>query len=328
MLEIRNLKTYYFMEQGTVKAVDDVSFTIPTGKVVGLAGESGSGKTTIAMSIMRLLPSNGKIVDGELILDNEIDLTKVDENYMREKIRWNKVAIIFQGAMNALNPVLNVGDQIVEAILAHENVSREEAWQRTKELFEEVGLDPDRIKHYPHEFSGGMRQRVMIAMALACNPSLVIADEPTTALDVTIQAEIMELLLELQKSYNLSVLLISHDLSVMAQMSHHIAILYGGKLMEYGDAVSIFKRPRHPYTQGLISSLPSVARTKKERKLVTIPGAPPNLLNPPPGCPFYDRCPIAKDICKKEVPPLRKINGSLVACHFVDETKDRNVWRE
>lgn len=328
MLEIRNLKTYYFMEQGTVKAVDDVSFTIPTGKVVGLAGESGSGKTTIAMSTMRLLPSNGKIVGGELLLDNDIDLTKVDDEFMREKIRWKKIAIVFQGAMNALNPVLNVGDQIVEAILAHENVSREEAWQRTKELFEEVGLDPDRIKHYPHEFSGGMRQRVMIAMALACNPSLVIADEPTTALDVTIQAEIMDLLLDLQKAYNLSVLLISHDLSVMAQMSHNIAILYGGKLMEYGDAVSIFKKPRHPYTQGLISALPSVARTKKERKLVAIPGAPPNLLNPPPGCPFYERCPLAQDKCKKEMPPLQKVDGSLVACWFVDETKGRNVWRE
>ncbi len=328
MLEIRNLKTYYYMENGVVKAVDDVSFEIPTGKVVGLAGESGSGKTTIAMSIMRLLPSNGKIVDGEMILDDEIDLTKVDERYMREKIRWKKIAIIFQGAMNALNPVLNVGDQIVEAILAHENVSREEAWQRTKQLFEEVGLDPDRIRHYPHEFSGGMRQRVMIAMALACNPSLVIADEPTTALDVTIQAEIIDLLLDLQKAYNLSVLLISHDLSVMAQMSHHIAILYGGKLMEYGDAVSIFKKPRHPYTQGLISSLPSVSRTKKERKLVAIPGSPPDLLNPPAGCPFNPRCPIAKDICYKEMPTLEKVDGSYVACHFVDETKDRNIWRE
>ena len=328
MLEIRNLKTYYYMENGVVKAVDDVSFKIPTGKVVGLAGESGSGKTTIAMSIMRLLPSNGKIVDGEIILDDEIDLTKVDERYMREKIRWKKIAIIFQGAMNALNPVLNVGDQIVEAILAHENVSREEAWQRTKQLFEEVGLDPDRIRHYPHEFSGGMRQRVMIAMALACNPSLVIADEPTTALDVTIQAEIIDLLLDLQKAYNLSVLLISHDLSVMAQMSHHIAILYGGKLMEYGDAVSIFKKPRHPYTQGLISSLPSVSRTKKERKLVAIPGSPPDLLNPPAGCPFNPRCPIAKDICYKEMPTLEKVDGSYVACHFVDETKDRNIWRE
>jgi len=316
------------MENGVVKAVDDVSFKIPTGKVVGLAGESGSGKTTIAMSIMRLLPSNGKIVDGEIILDDEIDLTKVDERYMREKIRWKKIAIIFQGAMNALNPVLNVGDQIVEAILAHENVSREEEWQRTKQLFEEVGLDPDRIRHYPHEFSGGMRQRVMIAMALACNPSLVIADEPTTALDVTIQAEIIDLLLDLQKAYNLSVLLISHDLSVMAQMSHHIAILYGGKLMEYGDAVSIFKKPRHPYTQGLISSLPSVSRTKKERKLVAIPGSPPDLLNPPAGCPFNPRCPIAKDICYKEMPTLEKVDGSYVACHFVDETKDRNIWRE
>jgi len=328
VLEIQNLKTYYYMESGVVKAVDDVSFKIPTGKVVGLAGESGSGKTTIAMSIMRLLPSNGKIVDGEIILDDEIDLTKVDERYMREKIRWKKVAIIFQGAMNALNPVLNVGDQIVEAILAHENVSREEAWQRTKQLFEEVGLDPDRIRHYPHEFSGGMRQRVMIAMALACNPSLVIADEPTTALDVTIQAEIIDLLLDLQKAYNLSVLLISHDLSVMAQMSHHIAILYGGKLMEYGDAVSIFKEPKHPYTQGLISSLPSVSRTKKERKLVAIPGSPPDLLNPPAGCPFNPRCPIAKGICYKEMPTLEKVDGSYVACHFVDETKDRNIWRE
>ena len=328
MLEIQNLKTYYYMESGVVKAVDDVSFKIPTGKVVGLAGESGSGKTTIAMSIMRLLPSNGKIVDGEIILDDEIDLTKVDERYMREKIRWKKVAIIFQGAMNALNPVLNVGDQIVEAILAHENVSREEAWQRTKQLFEEVGLDPDRIRHYPHEFSGGMRQRVMIAMALACNPSLVIADEPTTALDVTIQAEIIDLLLDLQKAYNLSVLLISHDLSVMAQMSHHIAILYGGKLMEYGDAVSIFKEPKHPYTQGLISSLPSVSRTKKERKLVAIPGSPPDLLNPPAGCPFNPRCPIAKGICYKEMPALKKVDESYVACHFIDETKDRNIWRE
>ncbi len=314
LLEVNNLKVYYDMMQGSVKAVDDVSFKIRRGDAFGLAGESGCGKTTVALSIMKLLPKNGRIVSGEMVFEG-IDLVKLNEEEMR-KIRWKRISMVFQGAMNALNPVHKVGDQIAEAILTHEKVTEEDALERAKKLLEMVGLPSDTVNNYPHELSGGMKQRVVIAMALACNPDLIIADEPTTALDVIVQAQILKLLDELRKKLNLSLILITHDLSVISELCNKIAIMYAGKLVEIGDVKDIYTNPMHPYTQGLINAFPSIEGPKK--KLISIPGSPPDLLNPPSGCRFHLRCPHAMDICKREEPHLVEIDkkGWYVACHL------------
>jgi len=319
VLEARDLSTHYFTLQGPVEAVDGVSFTVDVGQTFGLAGESGCGKTTVALSIMGLLPSNGRVMDGQIILDGE-DLVKKGESELK-KIRWTKISMIFQGAMNALNPVINVGEQIAEVILEKEEVTKAEAWGRVRELYELVELETSRVRDFPHEFSGGMRQRVMIAMALACYPKLVISDEPITALDVIVQNQILNLMKNLQKKLNLSQILITHDLSVIAETSDKVGIMYAGKLVEYADAKSIFKRPLHPYTAALIGAYPSIVGEK--RTLNFIPGAPPNLINPPKGCRFHPRCPYAKNICSKEQPEyLEKEAGHFVACHFVDELRD------
>ncbi|MGB9622975.1 MAG: ABC transporter ATP-binding protein, partial [Candidatus Bathyarchaeia archaeon] len=302
LLEVQNLKTYYYTLRGYVKAVDGASFKIEKGEAMGLAGESGCGKTTIALSLLRILPPGGKIIDGKIIFEEE-DLVKKSEKEMRDKIRWKKISLIFQGAMNALNPVYKIEDQIVEAILAHEkNVTKREAIDRAKKLFELVGLDPLRISNYPHEFSGGMRQRAMIAMALACNPKLLIADEPGTALDVIIQAQILKLLRELKDKLNLSMILITHDLSIIADTCQTCAIMYGGKIVEYGDVVTLFKKPIHPYTTGLISAFPNVKSEKS--RMLAIPGAPPDLLNPPKGCKFHPRCQYVMEVCREKEPAL------------------------
>ncbi|MEM2780424.1 MAG: ABC transporter ATP-binding protein [Candidatus Bathyarchaeia archaeon] len=317
LLEVEKLKTYYETLRGYVKAVDGVNFSVDKQEALGLAGESGCGKTTVALSILRILPSNGKIIGGRIILDS-IDITKLDEEEMRDKIRWKKVSIVFQGAMNALNPVYSVGDQIVEAIRLHEpEVSKKEALERAMKLFELVGIDPSRISGYPHEFSGGMRQRAMIAMALASNPSLLIADEPATALDVIVAAQVLRLLKELKNRLGLGMILITHDLSIIAELCEKTAIMYAGKVVEYGDVITIFKDPKHPYTQGLMSSFPSV-RAKERMRLVSIPGFPPNLLNPPKGCRFYPRCKFALEICRGEEPAFINIGKNhYVACHLV-----------
>jgi peptide/nickel transport system ATP-binding protein len=268
---------------------------------------------------MGLLPSNGRIIGGEIILDGE-DLLKKDESELRET-RWRKVSIVFQGAMNALNPVINVGEQIAEVILEKEEVTRDEAWERVRELFDLVELEPGRVKEFPHEFSGGMRQRVMIAMALACNPKLVIADEPITALDVIVQNQIMELMKSLQRRMNLSQILITHDLSVIAETCDRVGIMYAGKLMEYADAGPIFKHPLHPYTSLLVGAYPSIVGEKRPLKF--IPGAPPNLIDPPKGCRFDPRCPYAKQICGREEPGyIEEEPGHHAACHFADELRD------
>ena len=297
LLDVRNLRMYYSTKRGLVKAVDNVSLQLEAGESIGLAGESGCGKSSLAYSIMQLLPPAANIVGGNIYFKGE-DLLRKTPREMRD-IRWKNVAIVFQGAMNALNPVYRVGDQIAEAILEHEDVTKEEAINRAKELLSLVGVDPDRVRSYPHELSGGMKQRVMIAMALACKPEFLIADEPTTALDVIVQAQVLKLIKRLQEQLGLTLMLITHDLSVVAEICDHVAVMYAGKIVEMGDIVSLYKDPKHPYTQGLIGSFPSIKGERRE--LVSIPGAPPPLLNPPPGCRFHPRCPYAKDICRETV---------------------------
>lgn len=316
LLEVKNLTTYYETMSGYVKAAENVNFDLEKGEALGLAGESGCGKTTIAMSILRLLPPNGKIMNGKVIFKGE-DLIKLSEYELRKNVRWKGISIIFQGAMNALNPVYTVETQIIEAIKEHEpETTKQEAEERVAKLFELVGLDPSRTKNYPHEFSGGMRQRAMIAMALACNPDIVIADEPGTALDVIVQAQILKLMKELQKKLNLSLIMITHDLSMISEICDKLAIMYAGKMVEFGDVITMFKRPLHPYTKALISAFPNLL--EKKRKMESISGSPPNLLSPPPGCRFNPRCPYAMEICRMEEPEFTNVGkGHHVACHLV-----------
>jgi peptide/nickel transport system ATP-binding protein len=315
ILEVRDLKTYYYTLRGPVKAVDGVSFRVGKSEALGLAGESGCGKTTTALSILRMLPSGGTIKDGHIFFKDK-DLTKLSNEEIR-KIRWKNISIVFQGAMNALNPVFKVGDQIVEAILTNESdVSEKEAKERTGKLLEIVGLDPTRADNYPHEFSGGMRQRALIAMSIACNPDLLIADEPGTALDVIVQAQILKLLRELKHRLNLSMILITHDLSIIAETCEKTAIMYAGKIVEYADVITIFKKPLHPYTRGLIGAFPSIMAEKK--RMLSIPGQPPDLLSPPSGCRFHPRCQYALDICRKKEPPMIEVaKDHYIACYLM-----------
>jgi len=313
VLEVKGVKTYYLTDEGQVKAVDGVSFAMERGETLGLAGESGCGKTTLALTITRLLPRNARVISGEIYFDG-VEILSLDEEEFR-KIRWKDISIIFQEAMNALNPVRRVGDQIVEAILLHENVAREEAVDRVMNALEMVGIDRERFWHYPHEFSGGMRQRALIAMALVCNPKLVIADEPVTALDVMVRAQVLKLIKELQSKMDLSMILITHDLSVIAETCDRVAIMYAGKIVEIGDVISIFKDPKHPYTKGLVKAFPSIYGPRELP--ASISGTPPDLLNPPSGCRFHPRCPHVMDICKVEEPEMKRINGKqYVACHL------------
>jgi len=316
LLEVKNLKTYFTVKRGAVKAVDDISFDVQKGEAVGVVGESGSGKTTVSLSILRILPLNGKILGGD-ILFNGTDLLKLTEDEMRTRIRWKGISIVFQGAMNALNPVYKVGEQIVESIKIHEEfVTKEEADERVQKLFELVGVDPRRRDNYPHEFSGGMRQRAMIAMALSCNPNLLIADEPGTALDVIVAAQILKLMNDLRTKLNLSMIMISHDLSIIAETCQRTAIMYGGKIAEYADITKVFKEPLHPYTQGLMKAFPGI-RAEKTR-MTSIPGSPPDLLSPPPACRFHPRCQYAMDICRTKEPRFADVgNKHYVACHLV-----------
>lgn len=316
LLEVKNLTTYYRILRGYVRAVEGVTFSIEKGEALGLAGESGCGKTTIALSLLRILPPGGKIVDGEIILDGT-NILKLSEDEMRNSVRWKKISLVFQGAMNALNPVYRVGDQIVEAITIHEpHLSKKEAYQRAEKLFELVGLQPSRLNNYPFEYSGGMRQRAMIAMAVACNPELLIADEPGTALDVIVQAQVIKLLKELKEKLGMSMILITHDLSLIAEACEKTAIMYAGHIVEAGDSVIIFKESLHPYTKGLISAFPDIHG--EQMQLKAIEGSPPDLLNPPTGCRFHPRCQYAMNICREEKPQLIPVNKDhLVACHLI-----------
>jgi peptide/nickel transport system ATP-binding protein len=317
LLEVENLKTYYYTKRGPVKAVDNVSFQVGQGQAMGLAGESGCGKTTVALSIMRILPSEGKIVGGKVLL-KDIDLASIPEKQMK-KVRWKSISLVFQGAMNALDPLYSLGDQIVEAILTHEpKLGKKEAKSRTGGLLELVGIERNKMKSYPHELSGGMRQRGLIAMALACNPVLLIADEPGTALDVIVQAQVLSIMEDLRRKLNLAVILITHDLSIIADTCDRAAIMYAGKIVEHADVLYLFERPLHPYTQGLIYAFPNIKSAKT--RMISIPGSPPDLLNPPEGCRFHPRCSYAMNICQKKEPTLAKQGekNHFVACHLYD----------
>lgn len=321
ILHIEDLRTYFFTEEGISRAVDGITLSIPEGKTVALVGESGCGKTMTALSILRLIPEPaGKIVGGRIIFE-DTDLIKLPEKQM-QKIRGNKIAMIFQEPMSALNPVFTIGDQIIEAIRLHRDVSMKKAKELAIELLDHVGIPnpEDRLYSYPHQLSGGMRQRAMIAMALACKPKLLIADEPTTALDVTIQAQILSLLAMLQTQLNMSILLITHDLGVVAQIADYVAVMYAGKIVEEAAVDLLFSQPLHPYTQGLLAALPRLS-SKKER-LAAIPGQVPNPINHPPGCRFQPRCPIATKECQSEPPQLQQVEKDhSVACWQLEIAK-------
>ena len=304
LLEVKGLKTYFFTERGVVKAVDGISFEVEKGTTLGLAGESGCGKSTTAYSIIKLVPPPGKIVEGQILLDGKTDIVKMPEPEVRRKVRWKRISMVFQGAMNALNPVYTIGKQICEVLTYHADMTKKEAMERARELMKMVGLEPDIVKRYPHELSGGMKQRVVIATALLMRPELVILDEPTSALDIMTQANIMNLLKKLKKEHGLSYLFITHDLPLASELADRLAVMYAGKLVEVGTAEQIFLDPKHPYTKGLIGSVPTL-RTDKE--LIFIPGEVPSLIDPPPGCRFHPRCPHAMEKCKKEEPPLIEI---------------------
>src|SRR5213594_1531217 len=315
ILQLEDLTTNYRTVRGWVRAAENVSLELEKGKALGLVGESGSGKTTVALSILKILPAGGRIRGGKILFDGQ-DLVPLNDKEMR-KIRWKGISIVFQGSMNALNPVFKVGGQIVEAIRLHEpDVSKSDAYKRAEALLEMVGVEPSRVNNYPHEFSGGMRQRALIAMALASNPQLLIADEPGTALDVIVKAQVLKLMRSLKEKLGLSMIMISHDLSIVAEVCEKVAIMYAGHLVEYGSIEAIFKEPLHPYTQGLLGAFPGIKGER--RKLTSIPGQPPDLLAPPAACRFHPRCPYVMDICKKEKPLLEKAGSGdhYVACYL------------
>ena len=317
LLEVADLHMHFFTRDGVVKAVDGVSFTLESGRTLGVVGESGSGKSVTAMSIMRLVPEPpGKVVSGDIRFKGESILAMSDKDQRR--LRGNRIAMIFQDPMTSLNPVYRIGKQIAEPLVLHKNMSRDKAWAAAVELLRQVGIPQaeQRARDYPHEFSGGMRQRAMIAMALACGPDILIADEPTTALDVTIQAQILELMQEIQKKTESAIIMITHDLGVVADMADHILVMYAGKAVEYGPADEVFYNPLHPYTWGLLESLPRHDVDDKGA-LCPINGQPPSLINLPSGCAFHPRCAYARAECSKSSPVLTEIEaGHYSACLF------------
>jgi oligopeptide/dipeptide ABC transporter ATP-binding protein len=321
LLSIHNLKTYFFTEDGVVKAVDGISYTVAPGEILGVVGESGCGKSVSVLSVLRLIPEPpGKIVDGEILFDG-IDLLKLSEAEMR-KVRGNKISMIFQEPMTSLNPVFTVGYQIEEALRLHQKIEKRDALEKTVEMLRlvEIPSPGRRIKEYPHQLSGGMRQRVMIAMALACRPKLLIADEPTTALDVTIQAQILDLMLKLREELNVGIILITHDLAVIAEMARRVVVMYAGTIVEVAGVEAIFFNPLHPYTQGLLRTRPQIEDIKKSGekvRLQEIRGEVPDLLDLHGGCKFSSRCPAVQAVCKREEPELKELGeGHFVRCWF------------
>jgi oligopeptide transport system ATP-binding protein len=326
ILTVKNLKTYFQTEDGVVKAVDGITFELKKGETLGIVGESGSGKSVTNLSIMRLIPEPpGKIVDGEIIFDG-INVRSLPIEDVR-KIRGKRIAMIFQDPMTSLNPYLKISKQLMEVTQLHLGHSKQEAYQHAIKMLEMVGIPdaPSRVDGYPHEFSGGMRQRVMVAMALSCEPELLIADEPTTALDVTIQAQILELIKDLRSKLGTSVILITHDLGVVAGMTDKIIVMYAGKVFEQASTRDLFATPANPYTKGLLKSVPN-PDADVEGDLYQIPGLPPDVAHLPPGCPFAPRCEKAQDICRNEFPPFVKINENHSSlCHFAKETYEESL---
>ena len=311
VLRVEDLTMHYSTRLGTVRAVDGVSFSLHRGESLGLVGESGCGKTSVAMSLLRLLPDNATILGGRIYLDG-VDLLGLSEERMRG-YRWSRISMVFQAAMNSLDPVYRVGDQIIEALELHQNTkTRSESIQRVRELFDMVSLDKSFIQRYPHEYSGGMKQRAIIAMALACEPEIVIADEPTTALDVIVQDRILHELKEVQTRLGMSMIYISHDMAVIAEISDTMAVMYAGEIVEFGPTTEMFSHPIHPYSQALMSAFPSVAGEKLD--LATIPGEPPDLTDPPTGCRFHPRCSYATEECTIERPPIVRRGARWAAC--------------
>jgi len=315
LLEIKGLKTFFYTEDGVVQAVNGVDFAIRPGEVMGLVGESGSGKSVTSLSIMRLIGGSGKIVDGQIFFDG-VDLTNLPENELLD-LRGNKMSMIFQQPTSCLNPVFRVGDQIAESIMVHQKMDRQDAMRQVHDLLRKVGIsDPERrAKAFPHEISGGQAQRVMIAMALSCQPKLLIADEPTTALDVTIQAQILDLMRNLRQDFDTAILLITHDMGVVAEMCDSVAVMYAGQIVEYTDVITLFEKPLHPYTEGLLAAIPVLGIVQDD--LAVIPGSVPDLINLPPGCKFAPRCPYVKEMCVQEVPELVQVeDGHSARCHM------------
>ncbi|MDR2166498.1 MAG: ABC transporter ATP-binding protein [Clostridiales bacterium] len=317
LLDVKNLSIYFFIQEGTVHAVNDLTFTLKPGETIGLVGETGAGKTTTALGIMSLVQSPpGMVVDGQIVFEGR-DLLKLSEAEMR-KVRGSKISMIFQDPMTSLNPVIPVGDQIAEVLLLHENLSAADARIKATEMLTKVGIRPERAKEYPHQFSGGMRQRVGIAIALACNPLLLIADEPTTALDVTIQAQVLELMKALKVEFNTSLIMITHDLGIVAEICDKVAIMYAGSAVETADKYELFRNPKHPYTIGLLNSIPDIE--KDEESLKPIKGLMPDPMNLPGGCPFHPRCDHATSRCAEVVPPRVEVaKGHFVKCLLFEE---------
>ncbi len=310
IVDIRGLKTYYYTREGVVKAVDDISLYLDEGEVLGIVGESGCGKTTLGLTLLRVLPKEAEIIGGTVFIDG-VDIVGLDEKDMLS-VRGSKISMVFQGAMNSLNPVISIGDQVAEPLIIHGICSKEEARERAREMLSLVGIGGDPFKRYPHELSGGQKQRVAIAMALVTRPRVLVADEPTTALDVIIQRRIIGLLMRLKREMNLTLILISHDFPLVAEISDRIAVMYGGKIVEFGFKNDVVGSPRHPYTLGLINSVP---RFGSRRELRGIPGDPISLLNPPRGCRFYDRCPKRVDTCLEYDYTPYKVGGEhIVYC--------------
>lgn len=326
LLDIKNLNVHYITSDGTVKAVNDLNLTLFPGETLGLVGETGAGKTTTALSMMRLVPNPpGKIVSGEIYLKDK-DMVGMKESALR-KIRGNRISMIFQDPMTSLNPIMTVGDQIKEGILLHQDVSGSEATKRAGDMLEVVGIPSERYEDYPHQFSGGMKQRVVIAIALACNPEVLIADEPTTALDVTIQAQVLQLMENLKDEFKTSMLLITHDLGVVAKVCDHVAIMYAGTVIEQAEKNRLYRSPKHPYTVGLFDSIPIV--TENVERLKPIKGLMPDPTNLPTGCVFHPRCPKRMDICDKEFPEITHLDDEhWVRCHLYSDHKEATTWQE
>lgn len=321
LLEVKNLKTEFKLKRGTVRAVDDISFSLDKGEILAIVGESGSGKSVTSLSVMGLLQKPGKIAGGDILFESQ-NLAKMSQKELQD-IRGNKISMIFQEPMTSLNPVWRIKDQIMETLMIHKKMNKKEALARTIELLDMVGIPSaaNRANDYPHQMSGGMRQRVMIAMALACEPQLVIADEPTTALDVTIQAQILDLLYHMREKFNMAVLLITHDLGVVSEAADRVIVMYCGKIVEEADVKTLFKNPLHPYTVGLLKSIPQIDDDSDDR-LYMIKGMVPNPLNMPSGCSFSDRCDRSTERCTKEMPELQEIDGHKVRCFLYEEAKE------